>query len=346
MRELTQRQRTILLALVGEHIEAAQPVGSQRLAARHHLDMSPATIRNEMVTLTELGYLKQPHTSAGRVPTEEAYRLFVGDMLTDAQLPSSIRNTIVQQFRAATDSVEQWLQLAVAVLARQSRGASLVTPLRAEVPRFQHLELIATQGRQILMILVMVGGEVSQQLLTLAEPVEQSRLSEVAGTLNRECTGKRRNEIAASAASQDALLDEIRGLVSAELGRAMAKPSGEMLTDGVNNMLASSDFTQSEGAQRALRLIEERTSLRELVDRTMVNSTVGGMQVLIGGGDDWQDLTECSMVLARYGVPGLASGTLGVVGPIRMAYARTIPTVRLVANLLSEMVTDQMQPSR
>ena len=197
MPELTERQRTILLLLIRDYIETAQPVGSKRLVERFRLDLSPATVRNEMSALTEMGYLRQPHTSAGRVPAEEGYRIFVGQMMQKAELPASVQNTISHQFFQARPDVEQWMTLAASVLAHQSQGVSLVTAPHAETIRFKHIELISTQGRQVLMVLVMDGGEVNQQILTLAEPVTQDRLSQAAMRLNSQLVGLSVEAIAA-----------------------------------------------------------------------------------------------------------------------------------------------------
>jgi heat-inducible transcriptional repressor len=342
MPELTERQRTLLLVIVRDYIDAAQPVGSKRLVDRYRLDLSSATIRHEMVTLTDLGYLRQPHTSAGRVPTEEGYRYFVSAMMNQAELPASVEQTISHQFQEARPEVDQWMHLAASVLARQSQSASMVTAPRADRSQFQHVELISTQGRQILMVLVLVGGEVSQQLLTLAEPVSQERLSQTATRLNEALAGRQLEEIAAIKSRQDALEQDILTIIVGAMRRTSEDLSGEVYTDGLTNMLAEPEFTESNGVRRALKLLEQRTSLQALLARTTVNSAVGGLQVLIGdeGGSD--ELSECSMVVARYGVPGLATGTLGVLGPMRMPYTRTIPTVRFVAGLLSDLVHEQI----
>src|SRR5512140_2140123 len=203
--ELSERQKALLLVIIRDYIDAAQPVGSKRLVDRYHLDLSSATIRHEMAALTDMGYLRQPHTSAGRVPTEKGYRMFVSEMMNQAELPESVRNTISHQFHQARPGVEQWMHLAASVLAHQSQGASMITAPRAEKVRFQHVELISTQGRQVLMVLVMVGGEVSQQLLTLAEPVTQERLSQTAARLNGVLVGSSVDELAAAPARADAL---------------------------------------------------------------------------------------------------------------------------------------------
>ena len=342
MPELTERQKTLLLVIVREYIDAAQPVGSQRLVERYHLDFSPATIRHEMSALTEMGYLRQPHTSAGRVPTEEGYRCFVSAMMEQAQLAPSVQRSISDQFQQARPGIEQWMHLAASVLARQSQVASLVTAPRAEKPYFQHVELISTQGRQILMVLVLIGGEVSQQLLSLAEPVPQERLSQTAARLNGILVGKTVEDIAALPAGSDSLEQDILVLILAELRRNASGLSGEIYTDGLTNVLGEPEFAESETARRALKLLEERATLQELLARTAQNRDVGGLQVLIGAEGGWEELRQCSIVLARYGVPGFATGALGVLGPMRMSYARTIPTVRYVAGLLSGLVNDQI----
>lgn len=342
MPELTERQKTLLLVIVREYIDAAAPVGSKRVVERYHPDLSSATIRHEMAALTEMGYLRQPHTSAGRVPTEEGYRCFVSAMMDRAELPESVQHTIAHQFRVARPGVDHWMQLAASVLAHQSQGASMVTAPRAEKPHFQHVELISTQGRQFLMVLVMVGGEVTQQLLTLAEPVSQERLSQTAAHLNSFLTGRSVEEVAALSTRPDALEQDILTLIVAELRRSAESVSGEIYTDGLTNMLAEPEFAESDQARRALRLLEEHSTLQNLLTRTTLNSAVGGLQVLIGAEGGWEELRQCSMVLARYGVPGLATGALGVLGPMRMSYARTIPTVRFVAGLLTGLVNDQI----
>ncbi len=344
MPELTERQRTILLLLIRDYIETAQPVGSKRLVERFHLDLSPATVRNEMSALTEMGYLRQPHTSAGRVPAEEGYRVFVEQMVNNAELPASVQNTISHQFFQARPDVEQWMTLAASVLAHQSQGVSLVTAPHAETIRFKHIELISTQGRQVLMVIVMEGGEVNQQVLTLAEPVTQTRLSQAAARLNSLLAGLSIEAITALSSSSraDALEQDIITLLVQDLKRTSESASGEIYTDGLTNVLGEPEFAESDEARWAMRLFEERSTLQDLLARASTNSSVGGLQVLIGGEGGWEELRQCSMVIARYGAPGLATGTLGVLGPMRMSYARTIPTVRYVAGLLSNLVNDSI----
>ena len=293
-----------------------------------------------MAALTDMGYLRQPHTSAGRVPSEEGYRYFVSQMMNQAELPESVQATISHQFHQSQPDVDQWMTLAASILAHQSQGVSVVTAPHADNAKYKHVELISTQGRQVLMVLVMVGGEVNQQILTLAETVTQERLSQSASRLNGLLAGLAVEAIASLPARSDALDQDILTLIVQAMRRTADRASGEIYTDGLSNVLSEPEFAESDEARRALKLFEKSSTLQDLLVRTTTNSNIGGLQVLIGGEGEWEELRQCSIVLARYGVPGLATGTLGVLGPMRMSYARTIPTVRFVAGLLSDLVND------
>jgi heat-inducible transcriptional repressor len=334
MRDLTERQKTILLLVVREYIDSGLPVGSKSLINKYRLDVSSATVRNEMRDLTEMGYLR---TTTGRIPTEAGYRYFVSQVMNQTDLPNAVRRTISHQFSQANTNLEQWMTLAASVLAHQTQAVSLVTAPRNEEVLFKHVELISTQGRQVLMVLVFVGGDVSQQILTLAESVPQGRLSQAAERLNLSLRGLSSQQIEALPNRNDLLEQDILLLVLQEMQQREEPDSGELYMDGMANLLAESD----EG-RHTLRLFDERARLRDLLSSTVVDSTVGGVQVLIGGDQGWEELRHCSIVLARYGVQNQAVGTLGVVGPMRMPYARNIPTVRYMADLLSGLMTENL----
>ena len=177
MKPLTIRQKKILSLIMHEHIASADPVGSKNLVEKYKMGLSSATVRNEMAALTEAGLLRQPHTSAGRIPTEEGYRYFVGQLMNETSLPSAMRATINHQFSQMSSDIQQWMHLAASVLANQTNAASIITAPQAIRVQFKHLELIATHGRQALAILVLDGGQIHQQILTLEEPVTQEQLS-------------------------------------------------------------------------------------------------------------------------------------------------------------------------
>ena len=342
MNELTERQKFILTLVVHEHIRTAMPIASQHLVERYHLDMSSATVRNELSALTEKGYLRQPHTSSGRVPSEEGYRYFVGRLLQETELPDATRRTISHQFYQMRNDIDQWMRLTASVLANQSRAASMVTAPHPEQARFKHLELISTRGRQVLMVLVMVGGEVHQRILSLNEPIAQEELSSIANTLTGLFEGKELEAIRTLSSSLEGR--ELEGLewVIEEMNEASTAVSGEVYLDGLANVLAQPEFTGSEEARRAVHVLEERSVLQNLVTRSLPTSSLGGVQVLIGGEGTWSELRPFSVVLARYGTPGIITGTLGVLGPMRMPYGRTISTVRFLAGLLSDLVTETL----
>jgi len=340
MAELPERHKLILALVIHDYIESTQPVGSNHLVERYDLGFSSATVRNAMVDLTDSGYLRQPHTSAGRVPTEEGYRYFVRQLMGNTDLPVNTKRTITHQFYQAGRDVNRWMRLAASVLAHQSQAASLVTAPMPEAVTFKHLELIATHGRQVLMVLVLTEGEVSQQMLTLAEPVPQAQLSATADHINQLCQGLDLDKINQIRDLQEALEQDVIKLVREEMQRIKTVIAGEVFRDGLSNVLAEPEFSESEAARKALRVLEEGPLLEDLLSRTVLSTGVEGVQVLIGGEGTWEELRDCSMVLARYGAPGVVSGALGVLGPIRMSYGRTVSTVRFISGLLSDLVVE------
>ena len=337
MEKLPPRQETILGLVIREYIDSVTPVSSKVLVDKYNLSISTATARNEMVALTEQGYLRQPHTSAGREPTEQGYRYFVQRIVGENELPLAERRTISHQFYQARRDVDEWMRLAASVLAQHAHGASLVTAPRQMKARFKHLELIATQGRLVLLVLVLAGGEVRQQMLTLAEPPSQESLSDAAKQLNALCYGLDSDAVLGQAAHLPTLEQEVARLIAEMIRKAEAFSAGEIFRDGVTTVLAEPEFAASDSARQALRVLEERSYLEEFLAKAM-SPNVGGVQVVIGGENAWEELKECSMVLARYGVAGYSTGALGVLGPQRMAYGRAISTVRYVAGLMSDLM--------
>jgi len=337
---LTERQKLLLTLIIHEFAREAMPVGSKSLVDQFSLDMSSATVRNEMAALTEMGYLRQPHTSAGRVPTEIGYRFFVGNLLQNTDLPDSTRHMISHQFYQMRHDVDQWMRLAVSVLASQSQSASLITAPHAEKPIFKHVELISTRGRQVLMVMVLVGGDVRQRLLTLGEPLSQDRLSQTAEKITNLMAGSDITEIRTLSPQLDTLGRELVEWVIEEMLSSASEQSGELYLDGLSNVFVEPEFTTEEG-RGALRILEERTTLQQLFSQTLP-SAVNSVQVLIGGEGNWEELRQFSVVLSRYGAPGLATGTLGVLGPMRMPYGRTISTVRFLSKLLSDLVSETL----
>ncbi len=343
---LTPRQELLLRLIVKEHVETVDTVASRTLVDRYHLDVSPATVRTEMARLEDLGYLLQPHTSAGRVPTELGFRYFVERLMEEHSLPQNEQRTIAHQFYQARDHIEEWLPLASTVLARAAQTAAILTAPRTSRSTFKHLELIATHGRAVLLILVMEGGTVEQQMLVLSEPMTQSALRDAADRLNQVCAGLDADQIQSHMREFPPLETDVAQIVLSIMADIEGEPSDEIYYHGLSDLLQAPEFTATEEASTVLvRVLEERSLLQAVVAETLTPSVgVGSVQVLIGGEGRWDELRTCSLVLARYGVSNYVTGALGVVGPIRMQYGRAVSAVRFVANILGELVYDIYQP--
>jgi len=340
MNELTERQQLILSLVIHEHVRNAGPVGSKTLVENYKLNMSSATVRNEMAALTEYGYLRQPHTSAGREPSEEGYRYFVRNLLQHTELPAGTRSMITHQFYQSRQEMDEWMRLTASILAQQSRAASLVTAPHPQQIQLKHLELISIQGRQVLMVLVMFGGEVYQRMLIAEGPVPQEQLSETSRRLNQMVQGKSIKDLSTLRKQVSNLEGTVMDWVIKEMQYIHSSASGEVYLDGLANVLAEPEFSGSADARRAIHVLEERSLLQQLLEQALTSESVGHVEVLIGGEGNWNELSQCAVVLSRYGKPGLAIGTLGVLGPIRMSYGRTISTVRFLSGLLSDLVTE------
>lgn len=338
MEQLSERQETILGLIIRDYIDQGTPIGSKALVDEFRLSISSATVRNEMGVLTELGYLRQPHTSAGREPTETGYRYFVQRLLGEVELPTAEKRLISHQFYQARQDIDQWMRLAASILARHARGASLVTAPQPQQVRFKHLELIATHGHMVLLVLVLGSGDVRQQMLTLAELLPQEALTDSANRINAACQSLDADAVGAQGGHFSIFEQEIVRLVVEVMRKTESFSAGEVFRDGMTQVLSEPEFVTSESARQALRVLEDRPVLEEFMAKVL-SSHIGGIQVVIGG-EEWRDLKDCSMVVARYGVVGHASGALGILGPQRMAYGRVISTVRYVAGLMSDMMDE------
>ncbi len=332
--ELTPRQQTILNLIVHTYVATVAPVSSKALLETAGLSISSATIRNDMAVLEERGFLTHPHTSAGRIPTDKGYRYFVERLLGDVELPTEEKNTIRHQFHQAKLEMSQWMQLAAVVLARSARGLALVSAPQLDQPRIRHIELISTQAHLVLLILVFQGGTVRQSMLTLKEPMNQMSLSQVAASFNSRYSGMDAQTIRTRLHDLSDFETDVLNLVL-ELMSTEVPSNQEVYREGLTEVLQQPEFNSQSEARALVNAMEAPNLLGNVL-----TSRVGTVQVVIGGEGRWRELSSCSMVMARYGVEGFATGTLGVVGPTRMPYGRAISAVRYIADLMSDLVSD------
>ena len=343
MSDLSERQKLVLALIVRDYVETAEPISSGRLVDHFQLDFSPATARNEMAILEKEGFLHQPYTSAGRVPTRDGYRYYVGKLMGDDQLPMHIQEMIRHQFYQARNDVDDWLSLSASVLAQHSRAAAIVTPLHSETARFKHLSLLSTRGRQVLMVIVLNSGEVHQQTLVLDEPLTQNQLSEIAARINAFAGGLDARELEAiDLETGSQVMEEILQLVLETMQNMEVVTSGEVFRDGFTNMLAEPEFAEPEKARKTLEIFEDRSILDDLLTKTVFGSEERGVHVIIGGEDTWEQLEDTSLILASYGDSDRTLGAIGILGPLRMSYGRGVSTVRFVSDLISELISESM----
>lgn len=338
---LTPRQSRLLGIVIQEYAKSAQPVGSSMIAQLYDLGISSATIRNDLAALEREGLLTHPHTSAGRVPTDAGYRYFVQHMLSEADLSLSERREIRVQFNQARQELDQWLRMSTSVLARTTQAAALATAPRTIVSRFKHLELVAIHGIKVLLILVLQEGTVKQQLLDLDEPMEQSELSRTSNELNAHLVGLGASGIGDKLDVLSPFAHQVALLVTDLIAGMDRQLSGQIYRDGLVQILDAPEFAEGENARRIVQVFEEQSFLEQVVDQY---GDRDDMHVVISGDGRFAELRGVSLILARYGVMDRATGVLGVMGPRRMLYGRTMGAVRFVAALMSEMVDEIYSP--
>ncbi len=335
--ELSDRQQVVLRLVIQEYVNSATPVSSKTILQGYNLGVSSATVRNEMAMLEELGYLTHPHTSAGRVPTEAGYRFFVERLMEKIDLPLEEQRMISHQFHQARLELDQWLRLSAAVLAHTTQNASLVTAPKSDRCQLKHLELISIQEDVALLILVLQSGTVKQQIMTLESFVPQDELHALSRRLTSLWAGQEACQITASTAMLAGLARQVGEVVVGTMERIDARSSSDIYHDGLLNILSQPEFKQREGVQQVIRALEERRLVDQLVEKAL---QAGGVQIIIGGEGQWDELSEVGIVMGRYGIGDTITGAMGVVGPVRMTYGRAVSIVRYMSRLMSGLLSD------
>jgi heat-inducible transcriptional repressor len=332
--KLDDRAKVLLKALIERYIAEGQPVGSRTLSRASGLELSPATIRNVMSDLEELGLVASPHTSAGRIPTARGYRLFVDTMLTVR------RDDLAPAVALPPDQPQRVIAHAAQMLSSMSQFVGVVVaPRRSSV--FRHIEFLRLSERRFLVIIVSPDGDVQNRVVHTQADYTQAQLAEAANHLNADYAGLTIEEVRERLKGEvDQLRGEIATLMQTAVeasSEALQQDQEEVVISGERNLLAVSDFASDMSHLRhAFELFEQKTQLMRLLD---VSSQADGVRIFIGGESQIVPFEELSVVSAPYEVDGQIVGTLGVIGPTRMAYDRMIQIVditsRLVSNALS-----------
>ena len=336
---LDDRARKLLKTLVERYIADGTPVGSRTLSRTSGMDLSPATIRNVMADLEELGLIASPHTSAGRVPTARGYRLFVDTMLTSLPADMAVAMSAAQG-QLHPDQPQRVIAQAASLLSSLSSFVGVITaPRKAGV--FHHIEFLRLGDRRVLVILVAPDGDVQNRVLFTARDYQQGELIEASNFLNTHYAGLSIEEVHARLKREiDALRSEIAALMQAAVqagSDALAESTDNVVVAGERNLLTVQDFgNDMTSLRRLFDVFEQKTELMRLLD---VSSRAEGVRIYIGGESRVVPFEELSVVTAPYEIDGRIVGTLGVIGPTRMAYDRMIQIVditsKLVGNALS-----------
>ncbi len=333
---MDDRANALLKALIECYIAEGQPVGSRTLAKM--FDLSPATIRNVMADLEDLGLIHSPHTSSGRVPTPQGYRLFVDRLLASKEFDVLPVDQIRQLFPATEPG--RAVSAAATLVSNLSRFAGVVlTPKRAQV--FRQVEFIRLSEKRILLIIVTPDGDVQNRILMVNKDYSAQELTEAANFFNQNFAGMSFAEVKARLAHElSSLQADISRLMQAavEAGTASTEADDAVVISGESKLLDVSDIVADMDRLRGMfTLFEKKTELLQLLD---ASSRAQGVQIYIGGDSKLVPLDDVSVVTAPYGVDGKVVGTLGVIGPSRMDYERVIPIVDITARLLSNALSD------
>lgn len=338
---LDPRAQAILKAIIEEYVVTATPVGSQALVERYRLGISSATVRNIMAELERAGFLSHPHTSAGRTPTDAGYRTYVTSISDAVRLAPVEQLMIRHQFGQVEYTSEQWFRLAAATLATVTREAALATPAKPANARLRHVDLLHAGDRLAALVLVFAEGPVKQCLFPLDAAPDVVDLDSTVTRLRQLLVGRTSAEIAAVTAALpgDRPDDRLIRTAASRAQRVMeefdAAAVEDVVSEGLLNVLAAPEFSESEKVRRVFGAIQDREYLGRLVRRVAANADV---QVFIGAENEVDEMREVSLIVAPYGRPGRATGLIGVLGPTRMPYPHAISTVRYVSGLMNELV--------
>lgn len=338
---LDKRARILLKTLVEHYIAEGQPVGSRALSRFSGLDLSPATVRNVMADLEEMGFIASPHTSAGRIPTPLGYRFFVDSLLTVQQLEENALHEIEGQLQPAQP--RELINNASQLLSGLSHFAGVVLAPRRQMPRIRQIEFMHLSERRLLLIIVTADGDVQNRILFTEKTYSPAELTTAANYLNQNFSGLDFEQIRRRVGQELASLQQdLKSLMTVALAAgndALSQNADPYVISGEKNLLGVEELSSNMSRLRELfDLFEHKTTLIQLLD---LSDRADGVQIYIGGESGIAPLDECSVVTAPYEVNGQVVGSVGVIGPTRMAYERVIPIVDITAKLLSSALTYQ-----
>ena len=338
---LNHRQQDILKAVIQDHIETAEPIGSRTISRRHAFHLSPASIRNIMADLEELGFLTQPHTSAGRVPTDRGYRLYVDSLMEPEQPSPGEVQRIQQQMGTTRGEAEELLRETGRLLSGLTHYTCVVLAPRLDQNTFCRIEFVDLGRDRLLVVFVSASGLVLQKVVALDEPIDGEELARIARYLDEVLEGKTLAEvrafIVARMAEEKTLYDRLLARALTLAQKALEDDQVEVYVDGASHMARQPEFADVEKMRAIFAAFEEKSRLVKILDACLREVDV---TVIIGNEAPVPGLGGISLIASPYRAGGALAGAVALVGPTRMPYARMVPLVAYTAGLVSRVLTD------
>ncbi len=337
---LNERFKSILEFIVLDYISSGGPIGSRTICKRYGIQLSPATVRNVMADLEDLGYLWQPHTSAGRIPTDKAFRLYIDEILRVQRLSQVERERIRRTYRVSKYNIPDIMRETSKILSGLSNYAGVVLAPRIGSTMFKHMQFIRLDINQVLAVFVSSGGTVQNRILHTENDLSQDDLDKMSRYLNEMLKGLNlaqvREKIIREMKREKVAFDRMMKQ-ALELGHNALSSRGEeaLYIDGQMNILGEPEFASIEKMKSLVRAFEEKSLLITLLDQCLVGE---GIQITIGSESECDEMEGCSLVSSTYGSADRSLGILGILGPRRMNYSRVIPLVEYTAHVLTEIL--------
>ena len=337
---LTDRDREVLEAIITDYIQSAEPVGSRTVSKKSKIGLSPATIRNVMADLEEMGFLTQPHTSAGRVPTDRAFRFYVDSILEVRKLKLVDRGRIEMGFQDEGMDTNEIMKRASSLLSLLSKQTGVILAPRFGSNIFKHIEFIKLREKTILVIIVCKSGEVQNKLIESDELMSQDELDKYSRYLTEIMGGlslvEARRKILEEVKKEKVLFDKLMYRALQLSQKALEdEGGGDLYIEGKTNILQSPEFADLEKMRTLLQAFEEKTKIVKLLDKALLAQ---GMQIFIGAENEFNEMKDCSVIAAPYSRENFNLGTLGIIGPTRMDYPSIIPIVDYTARIVGKIL--------
>lgn len=339
--ELPFRARKILYAVITEYVASGEPVGSRTLAKRYGINLSPATIRNVLADLTDAGFLVQPHTSAGRTPTERGFRVFVDALIQMRDVSADDRDAVIERMRELRPGVDDLVREAGRLLATIAGAAAVITRPRVDTEPLSQIRFMTLRPGELLALVITKSGAIQNRVIS-SPAIDASELERLNNYLAEKVAGRTLSEVrsvlAAEVDDSRELRDRARTMVAA--ATAGSDAPGEVVIEGHAVLFDRPEFSDGEKIRRYLRTFDEKERLLGLLDQTLA---AGGVQVLIGSETELEEVPDISLISANYKRGGVNAGTLGIIGPTRMDYGKLVPLVGFTAQVMSD-VLDGLEP--